>query len=79
MIAYCDKLLLSSLELDGHLLHVVVDPVEHCSLVYDHGLQVFEDVCELDDSFGYPVDLSLALFDCSVVASEVLHGCLLQG
>lgn len=41
---YHHKLFICSLDMDLHILDVVVNPIQHRSLVDDHGLQVAEDV-----------------------------------
>lgn len=69
-----------SLDIHGHAFYVVVYSVEHGALVYHHGLQIFEYVCQLDDTLCDVGDFSLSLHDrCVIVVHAFLRGLLQCG
>lgn len=69
-------------DVDGHAFDVVINSVQHGPLIYDHRLELFEDVCELNDALCDIGDFTLPLDDGGVVFGErelfLVLGCLLQ-
>ena len=72
------QFLLCGFDVDGHVLDVVVNAIEHSPLIYDHPLKLFENVGELDDALSDIVDLSFSLRDGRVICVEAFEGGLLK-
>lgn len=70
------ELLVGLLDIRGHALNVVINAIQHAALVDDHGLQVLENVGELDDALCDVFDFTFALGDEGVVG--VVHQALLM-
>lgn len=78
-VTYHFEFFVSGFEFCSHPLHIVVYPVQHRPLIDDHGLQLAEDIRQLDDALCDVVDFSLPLQDDGVVASHEPLGGLLEG
>ncbi len=78
MDTYSCQFLLCCLDIDSHSLHVIIDPVQHCPLIYHHILQVLEDFREFNNAVGDVVNLTLALGNDCIVALETLLCSLLK-
>lgn len=74
---YHNKLLLGLFYIDLHVFYIVVNPIQHRALIYDHHLKVLEDIRKLNDTLRYLVDLTFPLGNGRVVAAEAFLGRLL--
>ena len=78
MTMYHCEFFICCFDINSHSFYIVVYSIEHRALVDDHGLELLEDVSELDDSLGNICDLALALHDGSIIICSVLLGRLLK-
>lgn len=76
--SYGGEFFFCCLDMYHHLLHVIINPIQHCALVYHHRLQVFEDIRQLYDAFCDFVDFLLALRDDCIIALEAFLRSLLE-
>lgn len=68
LVARCHlELFLGRLDIRVHALDIVVDAVEHGALVNDHGLEVAEQIRQINDALGDVLDFLLALGNSSIV------------
>ena len=72
LTTYHIKFLIRRLDINSHILDIIIYTIEHSPLINDHILQFFENLRQLDDARSYVVDLSLPLRDGGVVGVEAL-------
>lgn len=75
---YHVELLVSSLDIDRHILHIIIYPIEHGPLIDNHTLKLLEDICELDDALSDIVDFSFTLCNRNVIRIQALERGLLK-
>ena len=75
-VTYHIQLLISSLDIHSHILNIVIDPIQHRALIYNHILQFFEYLRQFDDSACDLVNFALALGDGCVIGVESFSGLL---
>ena len=76
---YHYEFFICSFDINSHPFHIIIYPVEHGALIDNHGLEIFENICEFDDSLGDVCDFAFALKNCGVVVGAVFLGGLLKG
>jgi len=62
LVARRDLELLAGLfDIPSHVFNIVVNTIQHTALVDDHGLQLLENVGELNDALGDVINFALAM------------------